>query len=378
MAGKDDDIEIPKEFTCPITNLLMMDPVIAADNHTYEREALVKWYEENDTSPKTGIEVPHTDFTPNTVLLMNIEEWKRKTGYMATGGGGGNKEEEEAEEASEESTVTSEDADPQRKIDRAALEDLYAEANGDTCWENIDGWDEGEKDLNEWWGVTLSSHESEEDFPGIPLGSLIRLKLVQNGLQGELPSSIANFKNLVILNLYYNFLEGEIPDIFGKLRNLMKLDLSRNRFTGPIPASIGKLLRLEKLVLQNNLLTGEVPMELMSLTALKYFDISRNDLTGEVPEDVGYMEPLTVLMVNDNRFTGILPETVTLLTNLEKLTVQFNEFEIDPHVRRRIRISITSRNFPICYALFSLIPFFSCSFLCFGLTCVFLFHLGFG
>jgi hypothetical protein len=30
----------------------------------------------------------------------------------------------------------------QQRIDREVLEDLYASTMGDTCWENIDGWDE--------------------------------------------------------------------------------------------------------------------------------------------------------------------------------------------------------------------------------------------
>ena len=47
-----------------------------------------------------------------------------------------------------------------------------------------------------------------EDFPSIPKGALIRLKLVENGLNGELPNSLDKLKNLVILNLYNNMIEG--------------------------------------------------------------------------------------------------------------------------------------------------------------------------
>lgn len=40
------------EFSCPITRELMRDPVIAADGHTYDREAIEMWLRNHDTSPK--------------------------------------------------------------------------------------------------------------------------------------------------------------------------------------------------------------------------------------------------------------------------------------------------------------------------------------
>lgn len=42
------------EFSCPITRELMRDPVIAADGHTYDREAIEMWFRNHDTSPKVG------------------------------------------------------------------------------------------------------------------------------------------------------------------------------------------------------------------------------------------------------------------------------------------------------------------------------------
>ena len=33
---------------------LMMDPVIAADGNTYERQAIEAWLQDNDTSPVHG------------------------------------------------------------------------------------------------------------------------------------------------------------------------------------------------------------------------------------------------------------------------------------------------------------------------------------
>ncbi len=58
---------------------------------------------------------------------------------------------------------------------------MYAITSGERTWENTDGWDEGIEDLNEWWGVSLSRMEPRK---------LIRLKLVDNGLEGILPDSL--------------------------------------------------------------------------------------------------------------------------------------------------------------------------------------------
>lgn len=46
------------EFSCPITRELMRDPVIAADGHTYDREAIEMWLRNHDTSPKVTNETP--------------------------------------------------------------------------------------------------------------------------------------------------------------------------------------------------------------------------------------------------------------------------------------------------------------------------------
>lgn len=39
---------------CPITNEIMQDPVVAADGHTYEREAIETWFRRRNTSPMTN------------------------------------------------------------------------------------------------------------------------------------------------------------------------------------------------------------------------------------------------------------------------------------------------------------------------------------
>jgi len=86
------------EFVCPITKELIVDPVIAADGHTYDRRAIEEWFyglnnirnnnSDNGTnnirrtSPKTGEPLDHIHLIPNHNL-------KRLLGDMIREGGEG-------------------------------------------------------------------------------------------------------------------------------------------------------------------------------------------------------------------------------------------------------------------------------------------------
>ncbi len=53
----------------------MEDPVIAADGHSYEREAIEDWLQYNSTSPKTNVPLPHKGLTPNHTLRALIGDF---------------------------------------------------------------------------------------------------------------------------------------------------------------------------------------------------------------------------------------------------------------------------------------------------------------
>ena len=64
---------LPSAFFCPITKEVMKYPVIAADGHTYEREAIKKWLHEHKTSPTTNLVLRHTHVIPNHSLKSAIQ-----------------------------------------------------------------------------------------------------------------------------------------------------------------------------------------------------------------------------------------------------------------------------------------------------------------
>jgi len=75
FAGKN----VPKHFSCPITHELFVDPVIFADGHTYERDAIARWLRDHrETSPMTGASFPGRQIVllPNHAMRSQVEEWK--------------------------------------------------------------------------------------------------------------------------------------------------------------------------------------------------------------------------------------------------------------------------------------------------------------
>jgi len=53
----------------------MVDPVIAADNCSYERKEILRWLKTNNTSPITSQKLANRDVKPNLELKAKINEW---------------------------------------------------------------------------------------------------------------------------------------------------------------------------------------------------------------------------------------------------------------------------------------------------------------
>ena len=58
---------------CPISQSIMIDPVMTSDGQTYDREHIQHWLETNTTSPLTGAELEYYEVVPNIALKNVIE-----------------------------------------------------------------------------------------------------------------------------------------------------------------------------------------------------------------------------------------------------------------------------------------------------------------
>jgi hypothetical protein len=66
-------------FLCPITQEIMLDPVIlTSSGHTYEREAIMQWVNQNGTDPLTREAVSVHQLIPNRALKDTIHAWLKK------------------------------------------------------------------------------------------------------------------------------------------------------------------------------------------------------------------------------------------------------------------------------------------------------------
>lgn len=68
---------VPNEFMCPITMVLMKDPVLASDGYTYEKEAIQQWLRSNTISPLTREPMRMDGCRPNRALKDAIERWQK-------------------------------------------------------------------------------------------------------------------------------------------------------------------------------------------------------------------------------------------------------------------------------------------------------------
>jgi len=83
MEPASPDCDQQDACTCPISHQLMRDPVVAADGHSYDRDAIERWIKvrtdagEQPTSPCTGAALAHTDLLPNHALRNAIQAFSR-------------------------------------------------------------------------------------------------------------------------------------------------------------------------------------------------------------------------------------------------------------------------------------------------------------
>jgi U-box domain len=70
---------LPDVFYCPVTCELMVDPVIAPDGNSYERDAIKKWICTHGTSPITRETITMNQLRPNNALYKLIQGEKKRT-----------------------------------------------------------------------------------------------------------------------------------------------------------------------------------------------------------------------------------------------------------------------------------------------------------
>ncbi|WMV54200.1 hypothetical protein MTR67_047585 [Solanum verrucosum] len=88
---------------------------------------------------------------------------------------------------------------------------------------------------------------------------LLRLYIGENNLSGIILGQRLSLPSPAHVNISYNSFMGSLPMEIGDITNLASFDLSYNNFSGMIPSTIGKCLALELLYMQHNSFEGSIP-----------------------------------------------------------------------------------------------------------------------
>nr|AAV33690.1 Hcr9-OR2B [Solanum pimpinellifolium] len=144
--------------------------------------------------------------------------------------------------------------------------------------------------------------------------NLYSLFLSHNNLSGQIPSTICNQKTLEVLDLGSNNLEGTVPLCLGEMSGLWFLDLSNNRLRGTIDTTFSIGNRLTVIKFNKNKLEGKVPQSLINCTYLEVVDLGNNELNDTFPKWLGALSELQILNLRSNKFFG--PIKVSRTDNL--------------------------------------------------------------
>ena len=159
------------------------------------------------------------------------------------------------------------------------------------------------------------------DFPSNSKHShMLLLDFSSNCIHGELPPFIGSiFPRLKVLNLFRNALQGNIPFSMGDMKQLESLDLSNNNLSGqlPEPMMMG-CISLEVLKLSNNSLHGTLPTK-WNLTGLSFLYLDNNDFWGEISPGFYNSSFLILLDVSSNSLMGQIPDWIGDFSVLETL-----------------------------------------------------------
>lgn len=86
MLDEPAGVPIPDELRCPITSVLMTQPMRTSDGFVYENAAIRAWFARSAKSPMTGLPLTDTTLTIDTPTLMKVAAFRAQSKDAVSGG----------------------------------------------------------------------------------------------------------------------------------------------------------------------------------------------------------------------------------------------------------------------------------------------------
>ncbi|KAF7801458.1 receptor-like protein EIX2 [Senna tora] len=177
-----------------------------------------------------------------------------------------------------------------------------------------------------WDGIScnnLTGHVTKLNIP-------VKGAITDDGVGGNITSSLCELQHLTHLDISFNSLEGsKIPKCIGSLVQLRELILSDNSLVGTIPNELGNLSNLHTLDLgwNENLIANELEW-IPHLSSLRYLDLSDVNLSGATDWQTSLarkaLSQLRKLILSDASLVGTIPHELGNLSNLHTLVLRGN------------------------------------------------------
>jgi Leucine rich repeat len=146
------------------------------------------------------------------------------------------------------------------------------------------------------------------------------------GLRGSIPPTVGNWRGPMILDLFGNIITGTLPLSMSNWTTVLKLDMNGNDLSGTIPSFIALWLNITDLDLGDNALIGTIPSWIGELRQLLYLNLHYNSFTGVLPTSIEQLSKLQEFDVGQNNLTGTIPEGIVSWTTIVTAAFHDNDF----------------------------------------------------
>ena len=99
---------------------------------------------------------------------------------------------------------------------------------------------------------------------------------------------------LKALRLHNNSIFGDIPSSFTKCSNLGLIDIGENHLSMAIPFWIGEMTSLTILCLRSSGFIRHIPLQICQLSSLKVLDLANNSLSGSIPKCLNFISAMAM------------------------------------------------------------------------------------